>query len=787
MHPNSLITLLPLLLLLTIHNCKKTEKGETMGRMDENIREAERALTEKPMYAVSIERVEILERLKSKFTELPQPLRFARVLTELLSEVSVPLKPYDLIAGRQVDRALTDEEEALFQRFDKADDNPYQTFIFGSGHGAYSWEKLTAYGLPGFIRLAEEGVMETEAALFEKKDGAVKETLLLQEKADFFRALAEVYRAIQAFMLRYAAAADNAGMQTLSVRLRDAAMTVPGHFDTALQLLWIVCFIDCSYLTLNPTLTLGRMDQFLYPLYEKDLKEGYMTREEMGDLITDYYCKHNLNMGRGEHQNGDDENSTGFGRILNFDAPQYLILGGKDSESRPAVNDLSLLFAERIVPSFKNPVVVTRYFTDMNTISPAFYDVLIEKAFGSASLMFYNEDSAYPVYEKIGIPEEDARNMDLFGCNWPALGDLSMWMNMIPPLDKVPAFEEIKGETELGVPFQRALTPFSWPETITDILKKFAEADNAPTSIDDFYEELRKNVEIYIGRARKRREKEIFYRAMRPSALLNFTDCFFFDAVRTGTSAGVCCKYHMDLAPFQMFGTVTDSLTVIDALCFRDRKLTLKELYDALQHNFEGTPEILAYCRNVPKYGSDDAFSDYHTERLADMVSDIIISDNAAHLRDRGLYLAPSLECDTWHFKYGRGYGATPDGRLAGMSFSQNAAPSPGSAVNGLSAMFNALLHAGQGRFLSGALNLDVDPRVYTGEYGRKMFAALLAVYFNRGGLHAQISSVSVDELLDAQLHPERHRDLRVRVTGYSGVFVDICKDLQDDIIRRMA
>jgi formate C-acetyltransferase len=87
---------------------------------------------------------------------------------------------------------------------------------------------------------------------------------------------------------------------------------------------------------------------------------------------------------------------------------------------------------------------------------------------------------------------------------------------------------------------------------------------------------------------------------------------------------------------------------------------------------------------------------------------------------------------------------------------------------------------------LSGALNLDVDTKQFEGEVGKAQFASMLAVYFNRGGLHAQVTCVGLDALIDAQNNPTEHKDLRVRVTGYSGVFVDICKRLQDDIIKRL-
>ena len=99
--------------------------------------------------------------------------------------------------------------------------------------------------------------------------------------------------------------------------------------------------------------------------------------------------------------------------------------------------------------------------------------------------------------------------------------------------------------------------------------------------------------------------------------------------------------------------------------------------------------------------------------------------------------------------------------------------------------MLNSMLNIAPDGFLSGALNLDIDPDEYKGEKGIMMLGAILGSYFNRGGLHAQVSSVGVQMLIDAKNDPDSHRDLRVRVTGYSGVFVDMCERLQDDIIER--
>ena len=99
--------------------------------------------------------------------------------------------------------------------------------------------------------------------------------------------------------------------------------------------------------------------------------------------------------------------------------------------------------------------------------------------------------------------------------------------------------------------------------------------------------------------------------------------------------------------------------------------------------------------------------------------------------------------------------------------------------------MLNDMLNLPRDGLVSGALNLDVNPKDFEGEEGRALFASLLATYLNRGGLHAQVSAVGIDDLIDAQNNPHLHGDLRVRITGYSGIFVDVCKTLQDDIIDR--
>ncbi len=729
-----------------------------------NINEAIIALTEQPLFATTAERFLIFNEIKSEYANLPQPKRAAKFLSILLQRVSVPLEPHDLIAGRCINRELTETEEAAFQAFIHHPDYPSRCVLYPSGHCTYSWDFVVQHGLGGMRQLALE-------RLDSEQD---------EDKRIFLESIVEIYDAISSYMLRYAEQAKALGNLSLAQALEEAATATPQSFYAALQLLWIITLIDCAYITENPTLTVGRLDQILYPLYCRDIAEGRLTREQAAALITDYYCKHNLIMGRGEHQLGDETNSTTFSRILNFDAPQYLLLAGTDNEGRPAVNELTEIFARCIRPEFKNPVIVVRYFKDMDTLYPELWSVLTEKSLQSAAMMYYNDTTILAAYQRMGIPWEDAVRYEHFGCNWPTLGDHCAWMQSSPrALQFGTATPE---ETALlSQPLRRMHAEYSWPNDFMNVLQELG----ANATIDDVFDGFLSCMAEFADAKLLRFSTDIRVCKRRPSALLNYTDCFTEHALQNAESFTASAKYYLGLQSFHMFGTVVDCFTTVDELVFRQKRLTLAELLQAVEADFEGYPEILALCRSVEKYGSGSVLSNHWAYRLARSYSDLLMEKSRPYLKEMGLFLSPTLQSDTWHLKTGQLYGATPDGRRAHTSFSQNLRPSCGACENGVVAMLEAVASLPHDALLSGALNLDVDPADYKGEQGKAVFAAMLGTYFNRGGLHAQVSAAGLDELLSAQESPYEHRDLRVRVTGYSGVFVDLCKRLQDDVIDR--
>ncbi len=737
--------------------------------MKQNVEEAKRALTEKALFATSVERFLILDEFKSAYKELPQTRRFSKILSILLSRVSTPIEPYDLIAGRCVDRELNEAEEKAFAEYIKHPDYPANHLFYSSGHGTYSWELLVKKGIVGLREMAIERLSRAEDA----------------EQQDFLTAMIEIYDAILAYIRRYAAQARAHGMEETAKNLETVAIGAPDSFASALQLLWIVTMINCAYVSENPTLTVGRLDQILYPLYQADIEKGILTRERAGDYITDYYCKHNLIMGRGEHQVGDETNSTTFSRIANFDAPQYLLLAGTDAEGNLAVNDLTELFAERIEPTFKNPVVVVRYVKDMDKSAPALWKTLTERALASASMMFYNDGNVTSTYRRLGLPPEDAARYEHFGCNWCSAGDRSAWMQTAPKSAEYHAYITPEEQQTVDIPFMRTNCPHGWAEDFMIVLRTLAERDAETVTIEDFYDLFFARMEAFIDRKLAILSRDLEIRQRHPSRVMNFGDCFLEESIQNAACATAKATYHFELQPFQMFGTVADCFIAVDQLVMIEKKLTLERLLQATEADFEGFPGVLALCRKAEKYGMDTPLSNQHAKRISRMASDLVIEKSRPYFEKQRLFLIPCMQSDTWHLKYGEMFGATPDGRRAHTSFSQNTRPTNGACKNGLTGMFNSMLNLPHDGLVSGALNLDVDRAPFQGESGTALFASLLAAYFNQGGLHAQVSALGAKDLIEAQKNPAAYRDLRVRVTGYSGVFVDLCERLQNDVIER--
>ena len=307
-----------------------------------------------------------------------------------------------------------------------------------------------------------------------------------------------------------------------------------------------------------------------------------------------------------------------------------------------------------------------------------------------------------------------------------------------------------------------------------------------PKSIDDVYElfatAIRSEIEASFEGLRERRKD---WDTVAPGNL-RIDDCFLDGPVaraRSWTIGGT--KYSAVTASIRHIASAADCFSAVDELVFSsNKKVSMSELRSALTDDFSGHEALRQLGLNAPKFGQDDDRADKHTIRLLNTVTAEF--DRASRLGSPDAVIAfRCLTTDMGHIGAGAQLGATPDGRHAGKPVSDNMSPYPGSCTQGITAMLRSAAKLPLNRINSGPLNVRIQRRLVSGEQGLSRLTALLRTYFDMGGLQVQISVADTDELRDAQINPEAHRDLMVRITGYSAVFIDMCPKAQDEIIRR--
>ncbi len=696
----------------------------------------------KPVRSTTLERLRLTRQADLDVTGLPQPLQLGEGFRRLLDAIDVPVELDDLIVGRIREEVPDAAGEAELQQIVAAwNGRPVPPWMLDGGHECFAWERLLRLGLTG---------LEAEAR---QRLTAAREAAEPQAVQDFLAGAERVYQAFQRYAERYARAAARAGLPEAAQACRAASQGPPGTFHQALQLVWLVGHVYCTMTCANPTLTFGRLDLLLAPFYRKDLRAGRLSRQQAGDLIADFYLKNELILGRGEHQmSGGSEHDTGWIRNLTYDAPQYVVLGGRRPAGVPSFDAVTQLFLERIEPSNENPVIVLRYHREL---SARLWATACGKMATNASMMVYNDECVIPAMEACGIPSADAVTYTLHGCNWPDIPGvqraLDYPMPVLPALVRE-ALLDLEGELDTIEPLYASFTA------------RFA------AQADDICARFRQSRGTWDDKA---------------PGPLRVDDCFLDGPVQTGRSwslGGV--RYANIVCALIALATAADSVAAVEELVVRQRRVPLHELQAALQDDFAGHEPLRHLCLQAPKFGQDDDRADVHARRLLQITQHQLDLASRPGTPDQVIVFR-SLETDMRHIPFGRQVGATPDGRRAGEPLSENTSPYPGSCRRGLTAMLCSVASLPLQRICSGALNVRLNPTLVTGPDGQKRLEGLLRAFFDMGGLQAQLSIVDTDELHRAQANPEGHRDLMVRITGYSAVFVDMAPQAQKEIFRR--
>ena len=681
---------------------------------------------------------------------------------------------------------------------------PGNYFYNGVGHVTVKYWEVLETGFEGIMEKAQKEL-----------DGCSVGDGNYARKSHFLEAVILSCKAVIDYAGRYAKLAREMAAQTSDpVRkqelfvIAENCSRVPAkgaqNFYEACQSFWFVqqlLQMESSGHSISP----GRFDQYMYPYYKKDMEAGTITREFAQELMDCIWVKLNdLNKCR------DAASAEGFAGYSLF---QNLIAGGQNKEGEDVTNDLSVMCIQASMHvHLPAPSLSVRVWNG----SP--HEFLIKAAeltrTGIGLPAYYNDEVIIPALQNRGLSLEDAREYNIIGCVEPQkAGKTEGWhdaafFNMCRPLELVFSNGMDKGEM-VGIP----------TGDVTQ-MKTF----------DEFFDAYKKQMEYCISLLVNADNAIDVAHAER--CPLPFLSCMIDDCLKEGKSVQEGGAVYNFTGP-QGFGiaNMADGLFAIRKLVYEDKKVSMKELKEALAWNYdkgldaqsagdmtemimkamqkagrnvdastaEGLletfmgmkpgeqktqrfKEIHDMIDEVPKFGNDIPEVDYFAREVAYTYSKPLQKYN----NPRGGKFQAGLYPVSANVPLGGQTGATPDGRYAHTPVADGVSPSAGKDVKGPTAAATSVSRLDHFIVSNGTLfNQKFHPSALSGREGLEKFVALIRGYFDQKGMHMQFNVVDRQTLLDAQEHPEKYKHLVVRVAGYSALFTTLSRSLQDDIIRR--
>ncbi|MGB9835119.1 MAG: trans-4-hydroxy-L-proline dehydratase [Candidatus Saccharicenans sp.] len=537
---------------------------------------------------------------------------------------------------------------------------------------------------------------------------------------------------------------------------------VPAHaprdFWEALQYYWFVHVgVTTEYNTwdsFNP----GRLDQHLYPFYRKGLEEGTLTREQAKELLEAFWVKFNNQPAPPKVGVTAEESGTYTDFAL-------INVGGLTPDGRDAVNELSFLILDVIeemrILQPSSMVQVSAKNPDSLLLRAL---KIVRTGFGQPSI--FNTDAIVQELVRQGKKVEDARQGGASGCVEAGAFGTEAYI--------------LTGYFNIPKVFEITLNNGTDPRTGKKIGLETGDPRNFKT-FDELMQAFEKQMRYFIDiKIRGNNVIEKLYATYLPAPFLSL---FIDDCVAKGKD------YHNGGARYNTryiqgvgLGSITDILSSIKYNIYDQKLVSWEEMLEALSKNFVGYERLRDRLINrTPKFGNDDDYADDLARRVFDMYFNLIDGRPTVCGGTYRINLLPT----TVHVYFGKVTGATPDGRLAGEPLSEGISPVQGMDRKGPTAVIKSegkLDHIKTGGTL---LNQKFTPQLLADEEGLVKLKDLIRTYFKFMGHHIQFNVVTAETLRDAQKHPEKYRDLIVRVAGYSDYFVDCAKELQEEIIRR--
>ena len=625
------------------------------------------------------------------------------------------------------------------------------------GHCIPDWGKLLTLGFGGLR--AEVETRLNRLNLADPGDLA---------KWDFLRSLLIVTDACSAFIQRYAVlAAEMAQAATDPARREELAKiaevcgriaTQPaGSFQDALQLLWFGHLITVIEGDARST-SYGRFDQYMLSYFQGDMESGRLTREQAQELLECFWIKPNEMI-----LLDDREHATFRGGYPNG---WNLVVGGLTPDGRDATNELSYmcLTAFEDVRLFQPNFGVRTHQGSPEPFLKRAYEVI---ALGSGVPQLFNDATVTAALVGCGLPIEEARDYTATGCVEHATPKTWIrgnggWINLPK------AVELALNDGACALTGQQVGPKTGDPDTFTGY-QSFEDAVKQQLAYQIEQMVIENNIidRIHAG--------------LVPELTISL---LIHDCVEKGLSAVAGGGRYNYTSPMTIgVATMGDSLAAVKKLVFDERKLSMRELREALAKNFDGQEPLRQLLINrAPKFGNDDDSVDGIVVRFQAFFADEL----KKYRTPRGGSYRPGFWTVLANMGLGRLTGATPDGRKATEALSDSIGPSNGCDRKDTTAMLCSAGKIDQRAAGNGTvLNLRLSPTMVQGAAGRDRIGHLVRSYFDMGGGQLAINVVSTDTLQDAQKHPERYRDLLVKVAGYAAFFVELGEQAQNEIIAR--
>ncbi|GAF40841.1 formate acetyltransferase 2 [Agrilactobacillus composti DSM 18527 = JCM 14202] len=743
---------------------------------------------------ISLERAKLYTESYQKTVGEPTIMRRAKATVHILDNVQISIRPGELLVGNRTIRPrsgiLSPEMDPywIMKEIDTIAQRPQDEFEFTAADKTYYREKLLPYWtnqsmkdfinakIPADVKQAEDDLV-IKLNQTDKGQGHIimdfpvilnhgiqylldlVQTHIDQQPAnDFYQSAQLVFQGMQRHFERYAQLAETMAqdpatpayrkieLQEMAAMCRRLKTKAPKSFYEALQLLWLTSIVG-QYESNASSLSLGRMDQYLYPFYQMSQK-AQVPKTFLREVLGDFYLKTNdVVLLRSA------ESAKCF---AGFPTGYTVALGGLDKYGQYAVNDLSYQMLDLYQAiQLPQPNLSVRINTQ---IPQRFLMKTCETIrYGTGIPMLFNDEVCVPGFLSKGVSLDDARDYAVVGCVETTIPGKTYGLHDIALFNLLRIMELALYDLENDP----TVTYAKLRQHILDKIDAYVKIVTTGSDVVD------------LG-----------HRQFAPTPFLS---ALIADCLKNGqdvTAGGA--RYNFSGVQGIGEPNLADALYAIKQVVFENHELTFKELVTHLAHNFAGaTGEALRQhlIQDVDKYGNDNPELDLECAKFFRHYA----LELGKYRNIRGGEFNAGAYTVSAHIPLGEDVGATPDGRKAHEQLADGGlSPMVGRDKLGPTAVLKSVSKIDNTLAVNGSLlNLKFSPNTLKGPAGLKKFADFLMAFTQLKIRHVQFNVQSKETLLDAQKHPENYAGLVVRVAGYSAFFVDLNKRIQDDIIRR--